>query len=116
MSGPRVRYDEPPQFVLHYPTCSACMVDLEHDGDGWQCPKCGTAWDSNAGDGDDGELYPDWAGEDFDEDLPITAHNDGHLVAWIEHPFERWVTDDGFDMRRCHKCYEPAAMHVGGAA
>jgi len=101
---------------MHYPTCGACDVDLDHDGDGWTCPKCATTWDSNASDGDTGELWSSWSGEDFDEDTPITSHDDGHKVAWIEHRYEKWLTEGGYDMHRCHKCFEPESLHVGGAA
>jgi hypothetical protein len=116
MSAPRVRLAEAPHYVLHYPTCSACLVDLEHDGDSFQCPKCGTSWDSNAGDGDEGTLYPEWSGEDFDGDQPIVSHDDAPNVPWIEHRYVPWVTDSGYDMRRCHKCFEPKSLHIGGAS
>lgn len=61
-----IRLPEPPQLCMRYPTCSACAVVLETDGDGWTCPICGTQWEMSAGDGDTGELYPDWAGEEAD--------------------------------------------------
>jgi hypothetical protein len=59
-----IRLAEAPQWCMQYPTCSACGVDLDNDGDGWVCPCCGTAWSNNAGDGDTGELYAAWAGEE----------------------------------------------------
>jgi hypothetical protein len=63
MSADYIRLNEAPRWVVQYPQCSACAVDLETDGDGWTCPVCGTAWAMNAGDGDVGELYPNWSGE-----------------------------------------------------
>jgi len=51
-------------WVMNYPTCSACCVDLETDGDGWECPNCRSSWPWDASDGDQGELFPDWSGEE----------------------------------------------------
>lgn len=76
MSADYIRLAKPPEWCLQYPTCSACMVDLESDGDGWTCPVCGTSWDAYAGDGDTGELYADWAGEESDG--PIVDESDAH--------------------------------------
>ncbi len=59
-----IRLAEPPQWCIQYPTCSACTVELDHDGDGWACPVCGSAWSSDANDGDTGTLFADWAGEE----------------------------------------------------
>ena len=111
MSGPYVRYAEPPQFVLNYPTCSACVVDLDHDCDGWQCPKCGTSWASDASDADEGELYAAWSGESVDH-IPVSTHDDGYKVAWIDHPYEEWIAPSGLDMGRCYRCYAVKSMHV----
>lgn len=63
MSG-YIRLSKAPQWCIQYPTCSACDVELHTDGDGWTCPSCGTSWDMQAGDGDTGTLYADWAGEE----------------------------------------------------
>lgn len=112
--SPHVRYSEPPEFVIHYPTCSACDIDLDHDGDGWECPKCGTQWDSSAADGDRGELYESWSGEE--PDAPIVTHDEGWKVAWIEHAYQPWLTSGNFDMGRCLKCCQPKVMHVGSAS
>ena len=60
-----LRLSKPPTISWSAPMCSACYVDLECD-DGWLCPSCGTAWDSSAGDGEDGELFESWAGEPAD--------------------------------------------------
>lgn len=66
-----IRLDTPPTWCIQYPTCSACDIELETDGDGWLCPCCGTSWDLRAGDGDRGTLYADWAGEQPDgPDVP----------------------------------------------
>lgn len=59
-----IRLAEPPRWCIQYPTCSACDVELETDGDGWTCPCCGTTWSMDAGDGDTGTLYADWSGEE----------------------------------------------------
>lgn len=59
-----IRLSEPPMWCVQYPTCSACDVSLDTDGDGWTCPTCGTFWDMHAMDGDRGELYASWAGEE----------------------------------------------------
>ncbi|HKY59249.1 MAG TPA: hypothetical protein VJL80_14525 [Aeromicrobium sp.] len=72
-----IRLAEAPRWVLQYPTCSACVVELENDGDGWTCPCCGTSWANDAGDGDAGDLYVDWAGEEATG--PITPENEAHL-------------------------------------
>lgn len=61
-----LKLDKPPMFVMHYPTCSTCGVDLDTEGDGWTCSSCGTNWDMTAGDGDEGELYAYWSGEEID--------------------------------------------------
>lgn len=60
-----VKLSEPPMWCIQYPTCSACEVDLDTDGDGWTCPSCGTTWPMSAGDGDKGELHESWAGEEL---------------------------------------------------
>ena len=60
-----IKLDKAPAWVLHYPTCSACTVELDTDGDGWLCPQCGSIWDMRANDGDVGELYESWSGEDL---------------------------------------------------
>ena len=59
-----IRLSEAPKWCIQYPTCSACDVDLSTDGDGWLCEVCGTSWDMNANDGDEGTLYADWAGKE----------------------------------------------------
>lgn len=58
-----IRLAEAPQYSYSYPTCSACSVDLTHDGDEWMCPVCGSTWPSDATDGDTGTLYEEWSGE-----------------------------------------------------
>lgn len=59
-----VKLEEAPRWVLQYPTCSACLIELETDGDGWECPNCGTQWEMGANDDDQGTLYADYWGED----------------------------------------------------
>ena len=101
-----IRLAEAPMWCIQYPTCSACAVDLETDGDGWTCPCCGTSWDMSAGDGDRGELYAAWAGEESDG--PIVSEDD----AW------RW--GDYFDALDRHRrlpefCPEPKKPSMEGA-
>jgi predicted RNA-binding Zn-ribbon protein involved in translation (DUF1610 family) len=59
-----VKLSAPPQLVLQYPLCGACTVELDHDGDGFVCPSCGTSWSSDASDGESGTLYSAWSGEE----------------------------------------------------
>jgi hypothetical protein len=59
-----IKLPEAPMWCIQYPTCSACAIDLDTDGDGWTCPSCGTSWSMDANDGDRGELYASWAGEE----------------------------------------------------
>ena len=62
--GDYIRLSEPPIWCIQYPTCGTCCVDLETDCDGWTCPVCGTAWPMSANDGDRGDLYADWSGDE----------------------------------------------------
>lgn len=68
MSGTYLRLAEPPA-LRHpgYPICGACDIEVQHDGDGWLCPSCGTVWLVNTmeADASDAEMYPDWSGEDL---------------------------------------------------
>lgn len=77
-----VRIAEAPEFVLNYPSCGACLVDLEHDGDSFACPSCGSVWDSGANDGDKGELYEELDG-------PILTHDQAAAVASYRERLER---------------------------
>lgn len=88
-----IKLAEAPQYVMHYPTCSTCAVDLDWD-DGFMCPSCGTRWDSDAGDGDTGELYPDWAGEDLDGPV-LTERQAADVASYRERldRYERWGKD-----------------------
>lgn len=61
-----IKLAEAPTISYSYPTCGACVVDLESDSDGWTCPVCGTSWSHRDGDGDTGTLYESWAGEELD--------------------------------------------------
>lgn len=75
-----IKLAEAPVFVFQSPTCGACSVELEHDGDGWECPCCGTIWVGDACDGEQGELYESWSGETLDgetvsEDAAYDAGN-----------------------------------------
>lgn len=60
-----IKLAEAPAFVYQTPHCGACSVDLESE-DGWLCPVCGTSWGYDASDGDSGELYESWAGEELE--------------------------------------------------
>lgn len=61
-----IKLDKAPTLQLHYPTCSACTIELEHTGDNWLCPSCGTSWSLSDGDDEPGELYESWSGEHLD--------------------------------------------------
>lgn len=79
MSTPKIRLTEPPTIYVRDPLCSACVEELEHDGDGYTCPQCGTYWDNSAyGSDDSGTLFPDWSGEE-NAHLPLVRTDD----AWI---------------------------------
>lgn len=64
MSNNYIKLDKAPRICMQYPTCSACCIDLDSDGDSWLCPACGTAWPMSSDDGDDGDLYAEWSGEE----------------------------------------------------
>lgn len=82
MSGPVIKYETAPALSINYPDCSACVTEVEHDGDGWHCPRCGTTWDANAYDGDEGTLYEDWNGEPSEGEL--RTQDNGHLITQYE--------------------------------
>lgn len=63
MSNDYIKLAEAPVWCIQYPMCSACDIDLTHDGDGWLCESCGTAWSGSANDGEVGELFEEWSGE-----------------------------------------------------
>lgn len=37
----------PPTLIYQSPLCDHCWKEVEHDGDGWHCPRCHTTWGSN---------------------------------------------------------------------
>ena len=75
-----VKLTEAPAWCIQYPTCGACEIDLTNEaGDGWTCDNCGTAWGSDANDGDAGELYESWSGVQL-EGEPVT-HEEAAQVA-----------------------------------
>lgn len=80
MNDPKFRLEEAPVLVLNAPDCGACDVEVESDGDSWICPNCGTCWSYDQGDGDAGDLYADWSGEDVSA-LPVVAADDAWKYA-----------------------------------
>lgn len=82
MSAPIVRYETAPTLTMRYPDCDACAVEVDHDGDGWVCPRCGTAWETSADEDTPGTLYEDWAGE------PNTGVLRTHENGWERVPEE----------------------------
>lgn len=68
---PKLRYTTPPSMTYHVqtwcdgPKCD--MQEIEHDGDGWTCPICGTGWVDPEGEGID--ALEAW-GDELDE-LPV---------------------------------------------
>lgn len=66
MSDHFLRLSKPPGLSHPgYPICDACNVETEHDGDGWLCPSCGTAWpgDNMEAFPSEATMFPDWSGE-----------------------------------------------------
>jgi hypothetical protein len=61
-----IKLTAPPVWVVKYPECGSCSVELDTDGDGWLCTICGSSWPMNADDGEVGMLYEDWSGETLD--------------------------------------------------
>lgn len=43
----------PPPLIQQNPMCRLCMEEVEHDGDGWHCPRCKAWWSSSYGAEDD---------------------------------------------------------------
>lgn len=82
-----IRLAEAPRWCIQYPICSACTVELDHDGDGWTCPVCGTSWDTDASDGDTGTLYADWAGEE--PSGPFVSEGDAYVWGSYHKRLER---------------------------
>lgn len=82
-----LRLEQQPEFVLHYPTCGTCAVDLDTDGDGWTCPSCGSMWDNHASEGDKGELYESWSGEAIAGDA--LTEEEARDISWRRQREER---------------------------
>lgn len=82
MTDPKFRLAEAPVLVLNNPDCGTCDVTVEADSEGYTCPNCGTYWSysDNPGDGDEGQLYAEWSGEDVD-DLPLVNDEDAWKYA-----------------------------------
>lgn len=76
---PIVRYDRPPTLAFRFPVCDGCDADVEHDGDGWVCPDCGTYWDTDSSEDTPGTSYAEWSGEDV-SGLPLIVMGG---TAWI---------------------------------
>lgn len=74
--SPKIRYATAPMLSLNYPDCASCIVEVESTGDEWLCPSCETTWSYGNGDGDTGQLYADWSGEDV-SDIPLRTHAAG---------------------------------------
>ena len=76
MSNTYLRLDQAPYLEFAYPSCTACAVEVDHDGEDFVCPSCGTAWPTNSSESTRGDLFESWSGE-----LP------GGLVTTVE---EAW--------------------------
>lgn len=69
-----LRLDKAPNLIFENPICEACDINVDHDGDSYVCPSCGTAWD----DSENGQLAAEWSGEESVE-TQTTALEDAHL-------------------------------------
>lgn len=58
-----IKLDKAPTLSIRHPDCDACAVEVESDGDGWQCPVCGTSWPYDVHEDTPGTLYEEWSGE-----------------------------------------------------
>ena len=76
-----IKLAEAPVFMFQSPQCGTCSVDLEWE-DGHVCPVCGTYWPGDATDGDEGELFESWSGEELDGE---TVDEDGAFQAGLRH-------------------------------
>jgi hypothetical protein len=46
----------PPELEHQYPICLGCNEEVNHDGDGWNCPRCSTSWNSR----NEGHFYDEF--------------------------------------------------------
>lgn len=83
MNNPTVKYETPPTLSLKLPECDSCLDEVETVDDGMKCPRCGTFWEYQDGDGDPGTLYEDWSGEENSGEL--RTHENGWLNAPGDH-------------------------------
>ena len=82
-----LRLDKAPELIVEMPICGACDINVEHDGNGYVCPSCGTAWDS---DPEHGQLAAEWSDEEAIE-TQVTKSEDAHLrshEAIVQHKWE----------------------------
>lgn len=46
----------PPELEHQYLICLGCNEEVDHDGDGWNCPRCSTSWNSR----NEGHFYDEY--------------------------------------------------------
>lgn len=63
-----IKLAAPPTLTINMPTCNACCVEVEADAEGLLCPCCGTMWSHRDGEGDPGQLYEEYSGDDLPGD------------------------------------------------
>lgn len=69
MTAPIVKFAEAPRMIRNEPDCEACSVTVESDGDGYQCPTCGTHWSYDHDEDAPGTLYEEWSGVELDLEI-----------------------------------------------
>ncbi|QGJ94980.1 hypothetical protein SEA_REDWATTLEHOG_121 [Gordonia phage RedWattleHog] len=76
-----LKLSERPGLSFTAPECNACLKEVDHDGDGWLCPSCGTSWPGNVmeSDGSDAQLFEEWSGEELPG--PTCKTDEAYLAA-----------------------------------
>jgi len=77
-----LRLQEAPR-LMHpgNPSCGACTIVTDFDGDQWLCPGCGTAWpvENLESDGADAVMFPEWSGNEMTG--PVCPNDQAWLFA-----------------------------------
>lgn len=72
-----------------YPNCGTCEVETYLEDCDWLCPSCGTAWNVNSLEYDEGEgtAYEDWSG--VVRTGPVASRDEAWRYSEISDPDER---------------------------